>query len=1149
MFFKTIIISFLIISVIIPFCLCQNLVANIISISTNQPCTDVDASLTNSTEKLGCSLSTILQLGLSPGLSTESSSIKYSFRAFPDSTGTYQQDFGTDPVNNNIDPNNLCANPSSSQCKSLIENTDLFTLEIDLSMITTRWKLINTGLQIPSSYYYQTRPYGINSAMPTTPCGIDPYSDVANDSREGIWNYAKPVNSIVINKNNITDQSCFGPYSETDIYAQYLLSSYILNVPGEPIDPSVNCSDPNNVCSSCSTSIGSQGEISYQFGTALNVIDSVYNRWLNGTLGCGQAVSTDRLYQGTGVADYTKSSLQCTKPIQSGSNDYTTNVCPGNPLPNFKARNSNVYPAYCVNGPCGGQTEPFCALVAGFQYGFSRCMMSRQSAINFLLPLTQDPTSSCTIDLITTGFYSQLSPTTASQWYYCLQSAYNYYKNKYSNPTPDDLIKSFFNATDFEICGAYLQQISIPASGPASDYCPYPNILHQTQKGPECIIPFPQNSWTTQNDQIADVRQFVTPFQDYNPNDYLNPVGFCGSVDKADSGAGNHVNEPDRTVSPTISTSPCPCTGLNGWQDTVIPVGPVCSVYRLERPGEPIYTMTVKVKDNKGNTCTLTLGPVAGEGGTSVYSGACNGTVASFIVNVDYPRGNVLPAMDGLIVICGTITNDNAASNPTAQTFYGGSDYTGQTDPYSTLGNTRAYRTPLPSTFRDAFRTSGQTIPTDNSNTNCTKDSLGSCAWWYYVPPNEVEQYGEQCTDLGWMNYGVSSTVSTTIMCNGPAGTCVPGYDIRNYNAKRYDPNATDALDGFPEKYPTVKTPLFIARTFVDYEIDHSGIPLNLPPGWDAYSQGYFLFNDYLYSNLNFFSNGNIFIRTKLAIAGQLIEAATSFSPGQLCYPLSQTGGQYSCGAASTNLNNQPFGTCSVYVNSGDGTLFTVVHNTGTQAGTYTIMGNCTNGASLNSLFDFSVAPNDYATVNIPLNYITTTGETVVCTIDLYLAFIDQKLDTIEYICQKFENKYDAPGTQVYGTEQNQNGGLYDPPNNPASDGNSCDGTSPPWYCFTFRGIGALMSWIWSLFTLILIVLAMIIIFETFNRFIKNETTTERLKASKQKNLLKNKVQETDNLIAAKKEQERLGQTLTRKQQLKQQLLEEYQQVPTEKSF
>jgi hypothetical protein len=364
-------------------------------------------------------------------------------------------------------------------------------------------------------------------------------------------------------------------------------------------------------------------------------------------------------------------------------------------------------------------------------------------------------------------------------------------------------------------------------------------------------------------------------------------------------------------------------------------------------------------------------------------------------------------------------------------------------------------------------------------------------------------------------------------MCENPAGTCVPGYDVRNYNAKRYDINATSNLDGFPAKFPTTKTPLFVARQFVDFEIENGDLPQNLPPGWNAISQGYWLDSGYLYSNLNFFSNGNIFVRTKLAIAGQLIAQSTSYSGGQFCYPFkSADQKQYICGAASEDINNQPEGACSVYVNSGDGTLFTVVHNTGNNVGTYTILGNCTNGGSLNGAFDFSVPPNAYITVNLPLNYITSTGETVVCHLGLYPAFTNLQIDTIDYQCAKYKNAYDAPGTQVYGTEDNPEGGMYNPPYNVPNAGNACEGDNPPWYCFHFRGIGGLMATVMGFVFLIIFITLVVVTITEIDRRMRGWGRTEQLKSTREKKVLTAKVVETDNLIKATKEEQTLSEKL-----------------------
>jgi hypothetical protein len=1172
----------------------QELIANVISTSTNQPCYNIDARLVNSTDntnqnRFECSTATIIQLSLSPSDSSQPNvSPTLVFRALPTSSGTYNQLFQSTTG----DPATLCADPTVPACQTAVESENLFTVDISMSSVQVKYQLEPIGLTIPFTSWYHTAPYALNVEVAVEACGIDPYSDVTNNPPDSPWNYAKPVNTITMNKYNVTFPSGSFPsgqqFGPDGLYSKYLLSYYSLTVPGdESGKPPDQCSNPNTIalCTFNFTAVRG-GEISRQFYSSGELIlDPIYNRWLNGTLGAGEAFGVDDLFfSPSGPTSYQNSAQQCTTPIGSASIDplgnfWTTNVCPGNPIPNFKVRNNNLYPTYCINGPCAGLTEAYCPLVAGFQYGFSRCLVSQSSALEYMQNSIQPTTSvdcgdfcngdfgqcACDADQCATGtiekpIFSTICDsegfhTTSQQWYMCLRRAYLRNVPALYNP---NMFSTFEDTLNNTLCGAYMQGVTgpFPPVTTIHDYdvlrlCPYPLISHgsydlaqdlagicRNKVGPYCYSPGTAPNWaldTATDNNINAVRQFVVPFQDYTSRGNYQ-VGFCG---ESSVPPGTNPGSEPRRVSPTITTSPCPCSGMNGWQDTVIPVGPLCTVYRLTNPGQPTYEIDITVKSNLGGEpCVMTIGSSVGMEGQTIISSSCNNTVAAFDVTVDNPRGNVLPSLYGYIVICGDVEDDEIGGGVYVKSFYGGEDKSGRTNPYDRLDTmtpdfSKSFRTPLPSTMRDMFSTQNG-VPATSSSSNCTKDAQGNCAWWYYVPPAELNQYGEGCGPNGFVNYGVYETTSATTMCENRPGTCVPGYDTRGYDARRFDNNATSNLDGYPYKWPVTKTPAFVARTFADYERQKTtGVPINLPPGWQAANPSYWINDGYLFSNTGktggpVFPSGSLFARIELAVAGQLLAAATSFAPGELCYMPNNLPPNSLINKCETDPANQLITSCNLLINGGGGTLQTIVHNTGTQVGTYTMKGNCTNGASVDSIFDFSVQPNTYTQVNLAMTFVNINGENPVCDITLYVGFSpDVALGTpLRYQCYMVKNAYDAPGTIVVSTEPISTSGLPNQNDHSGLGPQACSGDTPGWWCFKWFHYKAIMVWIVTLLLSILIFALLIWAGYAVIRFFKGQETEVQMEELDRQEEINRQESETLQEIEATKQLSQVNKKL-----------------------
>lgn len=584
----------------------------------------------------------------------------------------------------------------------------------------------------------------------------------------------------------------------------------------------------------------------------------------------------------------------------------------------------------------------------------------------------------------------------------------------------------------------------------------------------------------------------------------------------------------------------------------MIPVGPLCVVYELTNPGTPTYEIDIVVQSNLNNsdaTCTMKIGTAVGTEGQTILSDSCNGTIAAFDISIDSPRGNVVPSLYGYVVVCGPVDNDEIGEDIAVTTFYGGDDKSGRTNPYDILeaSGSKSFRTPLPSTMRDMFSTTGEVPQLSPSNTKCTKDALGNCAWWYYVPPAEVNQYNEFCNANGWMNYGVFSTTSTSLMCDNSPGTCVPGYDTRFYNARRFDPNATSNDDGYPYKWPTTKTPLYVARTFVDYELQKPGatnIPINLPPGWNAANPNYWVNNDYLFSDSSktgapVFPEGSLYVRIELAVAGELLGTATSFSPGKLCYTpqnLPSSGVTKTC---SQDPEDQATDSCTVFINGGGGTLKTVVYNTGTKVGTYTIKGNCTNGASIDPDFDFSVSPNAYSEVDLAMAFVNIDGTNPICDVNLYVGYSpDILLSSLRFECQMVKSGYDAPGTTVIGTEQAGTSSTNPPPQDDSKTKNACGGPNPGWWCFSWFNDGFLFNWIYTLLLGLITIVLMLWLAGFISRYFSDRDKEAEVKQINRIHAIKIKQAKIKEVIAAREEEEGVKRKLDEKTKARREFLD-----------
>ena len=503
-----------------------------------------------------------------------------------------------------------------------------------------------------------------------------------------------------------------------------------------------------------------------------------------------------------------------------------------------------------------------------------------------------------------------------------------------------------------------------------------------------------------------------------------------------------------------------------------------------------------------------------------------DGRVKLSLLNIDKPKGDTLPRLDGYVVICGDHTNgygqddttpDSIDGAFTLSSFVGSPSKTGTTNPWKVALDSGEMevdgRMPIPSTWGQmesagvlsdvarSFLGKGSKYVTHPQDTAPYK---GQPSWWYYVPPERVRQYGQGCNQIGWNNYGHYDISSASTMCSGRTGTCVPGYDLRGSK------NFTEAL-----VKPTVQVPAFVGRVFSNYEINWAKntpapdadaatipIPEYVPPGWNPRLPNYWVHNNFLFTDSDqegqpAFGSGDIRIRVNLAVAGQLLSAVGSLSGGQLYY---RDGVTTAPAGDPTSLANDDGYNCVIGLSDQRGVLNVVVKNTGSTTATYSLRTVCDGNVTATSQpTNVGVASGgggtSFAIALEGSNSDILSATSPRCTVALLAGDIENAvLSELPVACSVTQNVNLGAGAV---TLNNGSGGPppLDPDRHGKGDGDQktfCD--SAGWLC-DFNLFGGIAGWAESMLMWLFWMAMLIIVVLMFIRFIEhmNEATYEKV--------------------------------------------------------
>lgn len=1003
----------------------------IISVSTDQPCVNVDSTATSggSTGGMNCNKATILQLGLFPGSSDQPSPYEFTFLSVPSTDPTGSASFsGSGDLSGNQD-GHFCSDADrtggSQSCITSIPGAQPISITVNVSRIVARYQLRQTGILTPFTYLYNTGLYPYdNHKQSWSQCGVSPVTQNSKACETVIKRY---------------------PSGSDQMYAQSYVTNYGLAVPGSPN------ANPNNP------------ESSQPAGGVLNidgedsvVRDIIYTRWFNGTLGCGGTVRPG-IDIDSGNTATSNSGPPCNYASDTsiiGEDKMTTRptrpVCPSEPIPCWKSRNGNINPTTCLTGGCAGGDDGICPLAVGFGYGGSRCVGSKETVVvgeeTWPNCSPNDPLNECIID----------TPLPACQRY-----------------------KVNGDEQCFDVDTANLTLLeTIDSANCFCVMCQYVNgDIQSGEQGqyPTAISEFPSVGllcdWSPPGGDLGiDQSGGQSIFGEDGPL-------FCTSDTV---GENNAVN---------LETLKCDCGCSSQWYDTVIPVGPVCRVFDITNPAVPMFTVDVTITNSSGISEKITVGTAANATRTGFvpFNISSDGTVRVDLLNIDTPRGSTLPTQLGYIVICGL--DDNAQDNPSVpnpnpQQFIGSPDTNlGLINPFQALAeklgeSAAAGRMPLPSTYQQ-FADEG-IIPEELLAKYNTGSRFATPAWWYFVPPSKVAQYGTKCNQNGWLNYGSYDYVSATAMCANRQGTCVPGYDIRGGGRN---------TQSDPIRFPSVNQPCNVARQFVEYEVgpgeklaqrmpDSTDIPEFLPISWNPALPNTWVHKDGLFTDAKSdgsaaYAPGDVFIRTSISVAGVLIGEGVSISGGTLTY----TDGDQTPPGDPTNPANTPLGSCYLSLLTLQGSLKVNIVNTGTNPGTYSVDANCTEGVILqNPPVDIPVAAGGNG-VTFTTDIVATQAltQSPICTVRLFPATFDSTtLATLPVICSLTENVQVSVGGYVLGPGL---GNRTDNPISPSSpDGNTAFCDSADWFCNTFGSAGGSSSFMDNVLSFVLLCIVLVLI-------------------------------------------------------------------------
>ena len=591
----------------------------------------------------------------------------------------------------------------------------------------------------------------------------------------------------------------------------------------------------------------------------------------------------------------------------------------------------------------------------------------------------------------------------------------------------------------------------------------------------------------------------------------LNPDGMKKNKD------GDCKSSKNQEEFPELPPRNCACN--SEWYDTVIPLEPTCSVYTISSTAEPIFNVTAVITstDKKGVTKTysLSVGTVSLVNGTQTISLketdiSDDKSIQITLKGVDYPKGSVTQLLRGYIVVCGDMPTfkDNAkprkemrmahsTKNPAA--FKNPWKILDDIDPGIRSGPGSSFRYPLPSTLQQmqeagaidkaVFNQLGLKMASkaDFDSRTFEGDGGESYAWWYYVPPKFQNQYGTGCGQNGFLSYGHYDSSSSNHICTNRAGTCVPGYDLRDIET-----NKTTA-----QLNPPTKQPCFIARQFVEAELKGKefknekgqfNIPEFIPSFWNpaqpnVWVDGFNLLTDVKSDGTPYYTSNNARIRVSVSVAGTLLGETVSFSGGHLSY----TNGE------QAPVENQPLGDCKVSISSLKGSASVVAYNDGSQyASSYSISVECENGVAEGapnqfetSSGTFQLSPGGSTTVPIPI-VVTNISSIINKSSFLCNTFLTIPgtlgggiLSTLPIKCVATDSKGFGIGGLVFGNGPGSDDSNKFNPDNPNSQTPFCEGWGKG-FCDAANWVGGVFGFVDTLAVFLALILLFMISIAVF---------------------------------------------------------------------
>jgi hypothetical protein len=1117
----------------------------VISISTDQPCINVD-STKSSTSGMLCTRATILQLGLQPSQTNTTSGFVFQFISLPDTTGAGKTTF--DGSGDQTTYSCSDSGGSSQQCIGA-DGEDLITVTVNVSPIVGRYTLEPTGVTLPSAYYYNTTsfPYS-NHRRSFDECrvaemNIDTANRVQSDcqvqspevTKHFFPDIAGDVKQSVFSQ-TVSSSGCFTPA----ILSTVAKTLYFPAIP-DPDGLAVFYDYPQ-VSGEPISSIGNVWP------------DDVYRRWYRGLLGTGGEVVSGLDIPPAGVCDSDDvySQCPCVTPIAVDSDDLraTTAVCLGSFVEGgYGLRNGKTQEAtYCIPGSCAGSEEAQCPFTYGFTYGSSRCLGSQSTASEMYSdPPTSGLAGTCDADC---GSSDDFRNGPDSCFGRCDDT-----ENVCDGVPTDDL--TLDEIITQRTCYCAMRKARCGRADPTSFAYPSFNDLFYTDDDDDNNSALSHNAnsvrkanqWNRlkmcsnyNNAQTQDPSNSNTAKKNQNSCCATTKCAGdqCGGIDDEDDPFYECGVDSDGDVvnckQSRLADSPCSCSCQSAWQDIVKPVNPLCTLYRLVNPAAPMFNVTVTTKTNNGTTTqSITVGTSVlinttegtPTGGGIKHAVTADGKVSLSLLNIDKPNGAGLPRLDGYIVICGDRSQGVSDSDVDIiiqsfrnASFVGSPSPLGTTNPFQVADPTKmdvSGRTPIPSTwgqFEDAgvLENISRTFLGNNSiieNGPKTGEVYkGQPTWWYYVPPGRTRNYGQGCNQIGWNNYGHYDMPSASSMCTGRTGTCVPGYDLRGAS------NLSEAM-----LKPDIQVPAFVGRQFVNYEVEWARaeadgtlgqtaipIPDHLPPGWNPAMPNYWVDSNFLYTDTDAlgnpaFSAGDILIRINVGVAGTLLQAGTSLSAGKLYYMNGVT-------AAPTgdplSTDNSALGNCVIGLATQRGTIIGTIQNTGQTPATYSVRANCTGGVfPILQPTNIGVNPGSAGvqySIGIEVSSDNPLQVSPTCLISLIPADIEGViLDQLNYVCSLTNNVNFGVGTIVLGNALPADGGpgpIW--PGRPEPD----RGGSSFWdlgfsgiASWLGAGIGGIAGWMDFVFMwIVYVVLALVVILFAVQAILRmNEATLKQV--------------------------------------------------------